>query len=350
MESSDLLHRAILLARTGDKPSARKMLAEVVLEDPYNTTAWLWLVDTQETLAERVQKLEACLRDNPACQPAQKALVTMRRQLEIEQQASQSSIPAWLEESVSDEKGGSAAGTGGSSLPADGLANAKRVRTVSWLYVVFGGLFLVGVIILVISLIPRRAVGSLTTESINLERDPMQTDIPAAEATPFKRGDWFYTWTILPRAWYQISGRVLVNQEYASNIFDMRARLCPMDIGLGWKELGDPRVDQQITWWNQSDRTLHFSWEAAPPYSADYINAHISNNHIIPANGNLEAVLKTLKRNDRVLMEGLLVDARTRFLGMNYGVYTSMVREDEGQGACETFYVTRLVVNGKEYR
>jgi hypothetical protein len=49
-------------------------------------------------------------------------------------------------------------------------------------------------------------------------------------------------------------------------------------------------------------------------------------------------------------MEGLLVDARTKVLGMEYRVNTSMRREDTGQGACETFYVMRLVVNGKEYR
>jgi hypothetical protein len=165
-----------------------------------------------------------------------------------------------------------------------------------------------------------------------------------------KRGDWFYTWTILPRAQYQIAGRVLVNQEYATNIFDLRSRLCPMDIGVGWKELGNPQVDKWITWWNQSDRTLHFRWEAAPPYTYEYINSHISNNHVIPATKNLEVVLKTLKRNDIVRMDGLLVDARTKFLGMEYEVDTSMRRDDSGQGACETFYITRLIVNGKEYR
>jgi hypothetical protein len=130
----------------------------------------------------------------------------------------------------------------------------------------------------------------------------------------------------------------------------MRSRLCPMDLGLGWKEMGDPQVDEWITWWNQSDRTLHFSWEIVPPYSYEYINAHISNNHVIPATRNLEAALKSLKHNDSVHLEGLLVDAHMKLLGMEFRVYTSLQRNDGGDGACETFYVTRLVVNGREYR
>jgi len=37
MESSDLLHRAILLARRGDKPAVRQLLEEVVRADPYHS-------------------------------------------------------------------------------------------------------------------------------------------------------------------------------------------------------------------------------------------------------------------------------------------------------------------------
>jgi hypothetical protein len=347
MEPSDLLHRAILLARTGDKPAARQMLDEVVQAEPYNTTAWFWLADTQATYADRATVLEACLRLNPDSKPVRNALAALRSQLDREKQnTSGTASPSWAAVPRPDHEEGLVE----PSLPADVLANARRVRTVSWLYYAFGAFLLVGIIALVVNLIPHRAVGILTQETIDLENDPVQTDIPESQATPIKRKDWFFTWTILPRAQYQISGRVLVNQEYSSNIFDMRSRLCPLDIGLGWMELGDPNVDKQITWWNQSDRTLHFSWELAPPYSYEYINAHISNNHVIPATGNLEAALKTLKRNDIVHMEGLLVDARTKFLGMEYSVSTSMRREDTGQGACETFYVSRLVVNGKEYR
>jgi hypothetical protein len=347
MESSDLLHRAILLARTGDKPAARQMLDEVVQAEPYNTTAWFWLADVQETYAERASVLEACLRFNSDSKPVRNALAALRSQLDREKQnTSGAASPSWaaVPQMVNGE------GSSEPSLPVDVLSNTRRVRTVSWLYYAFGAFLLVGGILLVINLIPHRAVGVLAQEAIDLDHDPVQTDIPESQATPIKKKDWFYTWTILPRAQYQISGRVLVNQEYSTNIFDMRSRLCPLDIGLGWKELGDPNVDKQITWWNQSDRTLHFSWELSPPYSYEYINAHVSNNHVIPATGNLEAALKTLKRNDIVRMEGLLVDARTKVLGMGYWVRTSMQREDTGQGACETFYVTRLVVNGKEYR
>ena len=73
------------------------------------------------------------------------------------------------------------------SLPLDGLMNSRRVRTVSWLYYAFGAFLLVGIIALIVNLIPHRAVEILTQEAINLEDDPVQADIPEAEATPIKR-------------------------------------------------------------------------------------------------------------------------------------------------------------------
>jgi hypothetical protein len=347
MASSELLHRAIYLARTGGKPAARQMLDEVVRVEPYNTTAWLWLADTQATLTARARVLETCLVHNPSCQTAQIALTTLRAQTDYIQQANDEANR--LSRAEPDQPVESAA-LQELDLAADDLVKTGRVRAVTWLYYVFSAFILVGVIALIITLIPRRAVGSLNQESIDLNLDPVQQDIPSAQATPFKYKDWFFTWSLLPRAQYELSGRVLVNQEYTSNVFDMRSRLCPMDLGLGWKGMGDPQVDEWITWWNQSDRTLHFSWETVPPYSNEYIYAHASNNHVIPATKNLETALKSLKRNDSVYMEGLLVDARTKILGMVFTVNTSMVRNDAGEGACETFYVTRLVVNGKEYR
>jgi hypothetical protein len=197
MEFSDLLHRAILLARTGDKLAARRMLDEAVQAEPYNTTAWFWLADTQETYAERASVLEACLRLNPDSKPVQNALVTLRKQLDLERQSNTGTAsPSWAAAHRPDD----GEGTLEPSLPMDGLLNTRRVRTVSWLYYAFGAFLLVGIILLIVNLIPHRAVGILMQESIDLDNDPVQTDIPESLATPIKRSDWFYTWTILPRA------------------------------------------------------------------------------------------------------------------------------------------------------
>ena len=68
------IRRAISLARSGDKPQARRLLLKIVQDDPGMETAWIWLVDTLSTDAERIAALKQCLRHIPESQKAQKAL------------------------------------------------------------------------------------------------------------------------------------------------------------------------------------------------------------------------------------------------------------------------------------
>jgi WD40 repeat protein len=76
--STDLLRKAIELARSGNRLAARTLLRDMVAQDPANAQAWLWLADTMDTPEQRVAVLEECLRHNPANPIVRRALATLR--------------------------------------------------------------------------------------------------------------------------------------------------------------------------------------------------------------------------------------------------------------------------------
>jgi hypothetical protein len=195
-------------------------------------------------------------------------------------------------------------------------------------------------------LIPTTPGGTDTKENLQPKADPIQETIPTQQAMPFPRYDWGYVWTLTPRARFQITARVLGKTRY---YFDIRSRLAPYDIALGWGDLSDPTADGWIEW-SQHSRWYYYRWGEGAPYDGEYIKTHSANVHIISATKNINAALGLVKRNDIILMAGLLVDSKTSFLGSDYFAGTSLSRTDSGEGACEVLYVERLVIGGKEYK
>ena len=152
------------------------------------------------------------------------------------------------------------------------------------------------------------------------------------------------TWTMQPRASYQISARVLGNKRY----FDWQSSVVPRDLALAWGDMSDPAIDEWIRW-RQSDRWYHSEWNGGLPYSQSYIASHTANVHIIPATDNLDKALRQLEENDLLYLEGYLVDLKV-VDGARVGqVKTSLSREDTGDGSCEILYVERLIINGRLY-
>ena len=79
--TSDQLGNAISLIKTGDKVNAREILFQIILDDPHNETAWIWLVETMPNDADRITTLEQCLKYNPESKMAQKGLEVFRSHL-----------------------------------------------------------------------------------------------------------------------------------------------------------------------------------------------------------------------------------------------------------------------------
>jgi Tol biopolymer transport system component len=79
--TSELLGNAISLVKTGYKDQAREILFQIILDDPHNETAWIWLVETMPNDSDRITTLEQCLQYNPESKMAQKGLEIFRSHL-----------------------------------------------------------------------------------------------------------------------------------------------------------------------------------------------------------------------------------------------------------------------------
>ncbi|MEN6445202.1 MAG: hypothetical protein ABFC98_04050 [Candidatus Cloacimonas sp.] len=151
-------------------------------------------------------------------------------------------------------------------------------------------------------------------------------------------------YTIIPVADYRIAGIVVSKKKYYNGFM---SELSPYDFALIWGKAPDylPYIK-----FDQVVRFCLYKYQNNAPIDVKYLNAHFSNNHLIPADKNIKRALGKVQKKDKVQLEGYLVnvlgqDQKKRFSSWN----TSKTRIDEGNGACEIIYVTRLRINNKEY-
>lgn len=180
--------------------------------------------------------------------------------------------------------------------------------------------------------------------------DPVQMPLSSSKAaTPITLEEAGATWQMFPRADYRIAARVLHLKRYD----DWQARFAPVDLALGWGEIGEPGADRWIEW-RQADRWYYYRlrrplvWGSS--LSQDYVREHSANVHAVPATTELASALQQLERNSFVLLQGKLVDVEARKDGAVQHFLTSLSRTDEGDASCEIMYVERLVTKGIEYR
>jgi hypothetical protein len=185
--------------------------------------------------------------------------------------------------------------------------------------------------------------GTLTSQTIDPEQPPLQIPLVSGQIQHTGGNN---TCMLQPRAYYQLQARVLHKRFY---YLDWRALCSPLDLALGWGVLADPDVDEWINWY-QSGRWYFYQLEDNSPLRLGDIALHSANVHIIPATQTLYLALMSLEEGDVILLEGELVDVSIDMLGFHPVWETSLTRSDNGAGACEILYVTRLVVDGQEYR
>jgi len=181
-----------------------------------------------------------------------------------------------------------------------------------------------------------------TIQPLKVSADPVQTAVTEKPITWQRKK---YTWELQPRAQIQIIGRVLSRQTYTR---DWQSEISPLDLAIGWGELNDTEVDSWVKW-RQSGRWYYYHWPNEAPYDEKYLRTHSSNIHIVPATENLETILLKIRKDDRILLEGKLVDIEATNESKRWGNTTSLTRTDSGNGACEILLVERLIWNGQEY-
>lgn len=157
------------------------------------------------------------------------------------------------------------------------------------------------------------------------------------QATVFERQFEFEGFELTQRASFDLQARVLSRRDYG---LDPGAALAPTDLALGWGPMSDQAVLDQIDV-RQSARWFHVRWDSAPPISEREVMTHSGNMHIIPANRHVADNLNSVREGQLIHLKGYLVDA-TATNGFTWN--TSLSRTDTGDGACELFFVERLIL------
>lgn len=121
---------------------------------------------------------------------------------------------------------------------------------------------------------------------------------------------------------------------------DGAAEVSPRDFVLAWGELLKEDVDEHIKY-SQSNRWYHYTYSKDSLVTGEYISQHSANTHTLPANKEVLKILKKVKKNDYITTKGYL--AIVHFDTGDWG--SSMTRVDTGDGACEIYYITEIIIH-----
>jgi hypothetical protein len=170
---------------------------------------------------------------------------------------------------------------------------------------------------------------------------------PFQEATdqpPFAVSIAGHTYTLTPRASYDISGLVVSQHRGAAftNIYHEADPGNIKDVCVVWGEAITNGSYRSVRF-RSEEFTCYYSWSGVitPPFNP----ATMSNNHLIPATPEVAAQIGAIHVGDQIRMTGLLVDYTVSKDGREVlSRRTSLTRKDAGNGACEILYTTSLSV------
>lgn len=186
--------------------------------------------------------------------------------------------------------------------------------------------------------------------------EPIQNKVEKESFTVNKYG---VNIEITKLASYDITGKVEALKDFSSNFLanffsfnahDMSNYISPRDLTLTWGELALDENSDSIRA-NQSllngQRVVVYAYtnELLKKYGEEFIQSHLSNNHIITLNDDLKRQLMKIKVTDIVRIKGYLVDVKCSN-GWTWGP-SSLVRNDHGLHSCEIFYAEDIVIMPK---
>lgn len=183
----------------------------------------------------------------------------------------------------------------------------------------------------------------LDFDEIDVSGDPVQVDFEGD--TLERKLDRGYI-KITPVARYEISA-VVASKKYYS--FGWSSLISPVDLALVWGKLAEQEYDRCMSY-SQDNRWYYYRYKEGPlDLNNRFIINHSANLHILPANENVLLAVKSLKKKQKVFMEGYLVNVKGVYAGNEVWWHTSLRRSDTGQGSCEVFYVERVKIGSKIY-
>lgn len=178
---------------------------------------------------------------------------------------------------------------------------------------------------------------------IDVYQEPMQNKYTTGDRIIKKDKD--SEFIITPVVEYKIAAIVVSKKSYRDG---WHAEIAPVDLALAWGKLAEPGNDKYISY-SQSDRWYFYEYEEGSPFNDSYVITHSANNHIIPADENIYKAVNTIKKKERVSLEGYLVNVAGRYKVGNFWWNSSLTRKDSGDGSCEVFYVKKIKIDTKVY-
>ena len=165
--------------------------------------------------------------------------------------------------------------------------------------------------------------------------DPIQTPADGRTRIDFLGGEANITFEYA----YEIEGLAVHTRRYFG-LIDMGNAISPMDVGLVWGRVAEMNKQMNINW-GHGERYLKIEDVDAKDLMAvggvDYLNTHLSNNHLIPADSSVRRKVKKIRRGDHIKIKGYLVSVYGKRWGREYTWDSSTTRNDNG---CEVIYVT----------
>lgn len=162
-----------------------------------------------------------------------------------------------------------------------------------------------------------------------------QTPLPSPQQYFRTSGDWQFTF--IPKYAYTLAGKVVGRHEYPATLPD---GIIPLDLAVVNGDLLKQDILPYFTF-TMGDHTLEYSYDV-PAYTGlteEYIDEHISNNHLVFLNSTLESEVKRVQTGSCLIIKGKLVDIRGSSPASRYLIDTSTVRNDSYPAGCEIILV-----------
>jgi hypothetical protein len=148
--------------------------------------------------------------------------------------------------------------------------------------------------------------------------------------------------TLVPVATYETHVLVVSTTSYTDEDSD----ISPLDFCVVWSNLSQDYYLEYATF-TQTNRACICTYEAGSPVDDPFVLTAFVNIHLIPSSQDILTALHTIRKGQKIILEGYLVNIY--YKGALY-IETSTSLTDEGTGACEILYVTRIQVGSTVYR
>lgn len=170
--------------------------------------------------------------------------------------------------------------------------------------------------------------------------EPIQTEVVV---DPIVETNQEFTAEINPKYSYKIWG-IVVSLHDSGSWYDYYHANDPFnsrDLCVVWGENVDSEI-YKTGKYSSGDFTCYWNFKSREDYQA-FSGSHISNNHLLPSNEEIYKAIQNADVGDQVHLEGYLSEYSVTVTDNGRELFhrgTSTTREDTGNGACETIYVT----------